>query len=314
MEKKQKTCIIIGGGIAGPTLALALTRAGISCTLYELRDSPSTIGGAINLTPIGIRLIKDLGVDVKGPDVDSLEIFSLHSRRKVGDLPFSQKHDTSLRVIRNDLQKALLDACRDAKIPVFYSSKLASIEEDEGTGLVTATFANGKTAKAYMLIGADGVHSAVRTQYVEPERQATYAGASTAYSFIKTANIKNPIHFESAAMNLGMHGSIMAAYIHEDKSEVYLGTIMPTPEQNGKDGWRTRGQDNEATAKEIERRFGDSVHACIPEMMRKMEETYFHPVHVVGTGGKWNRGNVAIIGDAAHAVCFHPFQSLSNEY
>ena len=315
MEKPPKTCIIVGGGIAGPTLALALSKANIRSTIYELRPAPNTIGGAINLTPIGIRLLADLGVTPKGPTVDSLEIFSLHSKRKIGDLPFSQKTDTSLRVVRNDLQAALLNACAKAGIPVIYGAKLTSIEEDDkATGLVTATFADGRIAKAYMLIGADGVHSAVRTKYVDPTRQATYAGAATAYSFIKTSNITNPIHFESAAMNLGEHGSIMAAYIHEDKSEVYLGTIMPTPGQNGKDGWRTRGADNEATAREIERRFGGSVHACIPEMLRKMEETYFYPVHVVATGGKWSCGNVAIIGDAAHAVHtspLHPSHRLS---
>ena len=51
-----KTALIIGGGIAGCVAALTLSKLGIHCTIYELRDVPATIGGAVNLTPNALKI------------------------------------------------------------------------------------------------------------------------------------------------------------------------------------------------------------------------------------------------------------------
>jgi monoamine oxidase len=61
--KMSKSCLIIGGGISGITAALSLSKIGIACTIYELRATPATIGGAVNLTPNALRLLEYLDVE-----------------------------------------------------------------------------------------------------------------------------------------------------------------------------------------------------------------------------------------------------------
>src|ERR1700712_721930 len=114
-----KSCIIIGGGIAGISAALALSKIGVNCTVYELRAEPSTIGGAVNLTPNALRLLEFLDVEVSGCRVDSIEIFSLHTGKLLGELPF-KKFGPALRILREDLLRALLTAVDKKGITVMY--------------------------------------------------------------------------------------------------------------------------------------------------------------------------------------------------
>src|SRR5262245_7287596 len=59
-----KSALIIGSGIAGPVLAVALQQAGIEATVYERYDGPATgVGGALSLAPNGMAALGVLGLD-----------------------------------------------------------------------------------------------------------------------------------------------------------------------------------------------------------------------------------------------------------
>jgi len=300
----SKSCLIIGGGIAGITAALSLSKIGIACTIYELRATPATIGGAVNLTPNALRLLEYLDVEVYGCRVDSIEIFSLHTGKRLGELPF-RKFGPSLRILREELLQALLRAAGKNGISVIYDYKLVSIKDESEDPKVTAVFANGKEVQADFILGCDGVHSAVRTQYVDPSRLSIYTDVAVAYSIVDGSGIK--VHFRQTSMNSGRFGSLLASYVDPDRTKIYLGAVMESPEENDKQGWRVRGNDRQKTLDEIDRRYKDSAIPCVDEFIKRADDFIFYPVYKLGPGGIWSRGRVLLLGDAAHGVGCSPF-------
>ncbi|KAK6194093.1 hypothetical protein LQW54_011778 [Pestalotiopsis sp. IQ-011] len=71
-----------------------------------------------------------------------------------------------LRIRRADLMDVLLAATAEANIPIRYGKRLTNIED--GADEVTAVFADGTQDSADLLLGCDGIHSAVRNLYVDP--------------------------------------------------------------------------------------------------------------------------------------------------
>ncbi|KAH6663022.1 hypothetical protein B0J14DRAFT_662385 [Halenospora varia] len=294
-----QSCIIIGGGIAGITTALSLSKIGVSCTVYELRATPATIGGAVNLTPNALRLLEYLDVEVFGCRVDSIEIFSLHTGKRLGEVAF-RKYGSSLRILREELLQSLLSAATKKGISVVYDSKLVSIKDDAGEAKVAAIFANGNEVSADLILGCDGVHSAVRTEYVEPKRVPIYTDVAVAYSVIDGNGIKT--HFQSTSMNSGRFGSLLASYVDPDRTKIYISGVMSSPEENGKQGWKARGTDHQKTMAEIERRYKNSAIPCVDELVKRVKEYIFYPVYKLGPHGSWSRGRILLLGDAAHGM------------
>jgi salicylate hydroxylase len=183
---------------------------------------------------------------------------------------------------------------------VIYDSKLTCIKDESGDPNVTAIFANGKEVKADFVLGCDGVHSAVRTQYVEPSRQSIYTDVAVAYSIVDGNGID--VHFNQTSMNAGRFGSLLASYVDPDRTKIYLGAVMECPQQEDKQGWRVRGNDRQKTLDEIDRRYKGSAIPCVDELIKRAHNFIFYPVYNLGPGGNWSRGRVLLLGDAAHGV------------
>ncbi|KAH8651648.1 hypothetical protein BGZ60DRAFT_520214 [Tricladium varicosporioides] len=294
-----QNCIIIGGGVAGITTALSLSKIGMACIIYELRATPATTGGAVNLTPNALRLLEHLEVEVHGCRVDSIEIFSLYTGKRLGEVAF-RKYGSSLRILREELLQSLLTAAAKKGIPIVYDSKLISIKDDAREAKVVAIFANGNETQGDFILGCDGVHSAVRTEYVEPERAPIYTDVAVAYSVIDGNGIKS--HFQSTSMNSGRFGSLLASYVDPDRTRIYVSGVMSSPQENGKQGWKVRGTDHQKTIAEIDRRYKNSAIPCIDELVERVEEYIFYPVYKLGPYGTWSRGRVLLLGDAAHGM------------
>lgn len=296
-----KTALIVGGGISGCILALTLSKVNIKCTIFELRSSPATIGGAVNLTPNALRILEDLEVKISGCRCDAIEIFSLGTGGKIAELGFRGKAGPSNRVERALLQQGLLEAVERAGVGVVYGAKAVEIVKLEGEK-VGVKFEDGRTAEGDFLVGCDGIYSAVRMSYVEPERKPIYTGMCTAYSIVERAGVKSEIHFQQTAVNTGQYGSLLTSYTDPGHTRIYLGAVMETKEQGSKEGWKIRGQDRERTVEEVKRRYAESAFPCLAELIEKAEDWIFYPVCRLEPGGKWSRERVVLLGDAAHGV------------
>ena len=188
---------IIGAGPAGLLAALRLKLSNnITPVIYEIRDVPTTLGGAIAIPSNGLRLLHRLGVydkllargaltpkivlhSIEGKIVGEMDAVSW-SKEKTG---FSY-----LRIRRTDIVDALIEVVTDAGIPIHFGKRLEAISEDESG--VTAKFADGTVETSDFLLGCDGIHSAVRKLYVDPEITPTYTGIATLYSLVDTHQLR----------------------------------------------------------------------------------------------------------------------------
>lgn len=304
---------IIGLGLSGALLALSLHRYSSAIpTIYELRASPSTLGGAINLSPPVSRILASLGLLAAAKDIafetKEIVIFSLRSGAKLGTLPFTDAESghTSLRIERALLLGLLLRALEETGVRVVFGKRLETVRE-VGEERVAAVFADGEVVESELLFGCDGIHSLVRGTYVEPDRKATYSGLSSAYGFgVPPGGLAGKEGFEGTAVASGTRGSVIVSYCGPGRDKVFVGAVMEVKAPEGdRDGWRGKGAMGEGAKNELVERFGggDPVFNAAVE---GVEEWSFFPVWVLPNGGTYLRGKVVLVGDAAHAVSFCP--------
>lgn len=164
-------CIaIIGGGIGGLTLALALKQFGFETEVYEQAPELLDVGAAIALWPNAMRVLEQLGLAEKTLEHAGTmqEIRWLDQR---GFLLNRMSIPKSVALHRADLQSTLLHAIKTGTIHLGHSL----IAHEQRSEKVIATFANGHAIEADLLIGADGIHSCCRRQLLGHD-QPIYRG------------------------------------------------------------------------------------------------------------------------------------------
>jgi len=186
--------IIIGGGIGGLSAALALERVGVFCDVFEQAEELREVGAGLTVWANAIRAFEQLGVAQRvlslGSKVDRFEVrtstgktlsalSSSNLEKKLGAPVFVVVHRAD--VLRG--QAAGLETGR-----THCGARCISIENN--TDGVLARFADGREASADLLIGADGLHSVVRSQLHGPARPR-YAGY-TCWRGVADLKVKDP--------------------------------------------------------------------------------------------------------------------------
>jgi 2-polyprenyl-6-methoxyphenol hydroxylase-like FAD-dependent oxidoreductase len=315
---------IIGCGMAGIGNALAISKAFRDAddmvqpqiTIFELRNEPSTIGGAVNLTPTALRCLNDLGVFEQleslhlGCPVNTIDIFSLHSAASLGIIDYNGPTGEGFdgykgrRIMRKDLLESMLNVARQAPNILFrFGKKLVNISETSDS--VKAGFEDGEEWKGQMILGCDGIHSATRSTFVQPSRCPEYSGIAAAYGFSKVSNsIRQQLaeFCNETAMFMARRGALLTTYCDYTKETVYLAALMETKQQVSKDGWRALGSDQEAVKANIMERFGESKIDYITSLISATDDWFLYPVYILPPNGKWHTDRVMLLGDAAHAV------------
>lgn len=161
---------IVGGGIGGLTVALALREFGFEAEVYEQAPELLDVGAAIAVWPNALRVLDRLGLAHRILE-HSGEMREIRWLDKRGTLINSVSIPTSVALHRADLQATLLHALQPARIHLGHSV----VSYEQRNDKVIATFTNGHTIAADFLIGADGIHSDVRAQLLGND-QPLYRG------------------------------------------------------------------------------------------------------------------------------------------
>ncbi|MDW5326707.1 FAD-dependent oxidoreductase [Plantactinospora sp. KLBMP9567] len=163
-----RTAIVVGGGIAGPVAALALRRAGIVATVYEAYPSTADgIGGTLALAPNGVAALRTVGADEAVAAIATpITRMAMAVGGKHMEMPGLADVPPLQLVHRSDLYRVLHDRAVAAGVTIEYGKRLLDTQES-ATG-ITARFADGSTASADILVGADGIRSTVR-RLIDPE-------------------------------------------------------------------------------------------------------------------------------------------------
>ncbi|KAF3384198.1 FAD-dependent urate hydroxylase [Talaromyces pinophilus] len=318
--------LIIGGGPTGIVAAILLKqRNRITPVVYEAQPEPTTIGGAIGIPSNGLRLFKLLGVyeelisrgssqpdvtlhSVQGSVMGQMDLISW-SENKTG---FGM-----LKIKRADLMDVLYGAARKADIEVNFNKSLVGIEE--GDQQVTANFHDGTSGTADLLLGCDGVSSAVRKLYVDPDIQPEYTGVTDIFSLIPTSDRPTPVgSLHGLHVTFTSEGmfAITSATSSSDEYYWFFSSTCPNPlwidNLDGRGKHEPRNVDDAQSMlrdalKDVRGEWGDLLR----DFVRKSKSVKFHPIFTLPLGGIWHRGRCLILGDAAHAMSPHASQGVS---
>jgi len=187
MAGKDTEVLIIGGGIGGLVLALSLHQAGIDCRVYEAVAEIRAVGAGINLLPHAVRELDELGLV---PALDAVGIRTLDASyfNKFGQLIYTEPAGEAagypwpqFSIHRGDLQELLLKAVTDRLGTDAVVTGHQAIGVDQTEDGVTCQFvdANGNRLRdvtARIVVGADGIHSAIRKQFYPDEGEPVYSG------------------------------------------------------------------------------------------------------------------------------------------
>jgi 2-polyprenyl-6-methoxyphenol hydroxylase-like FAD-dependent oxidoreductase len=292
------SALVIGGGIAGPVMAMFLRRAGFDPVILEGRPGPMDEAGAfLNLAPNGLGVLETLGilgaVSAVGTPTTSIEFLN-HQGRRLGRFP-----ETTLLIRRGALHRVLREAAMAEGIECEYGKRLIGVEH-EVAGAV-ARFADGTSRRGELLVGCDGVHSAVRRAILPDARAPEYTGIvdSGGFAPADAAGADGVMR-----MLFGRRGFFGWQITPSGETYWFENFHQCTPpELDGiSDGeWRER-------LLELHAGDPDPVADCIRHTPGPIGRW---PIYDLPTLRTWHRGAVCLVGDAAHATSPHAGQGAS---
>lgn len=289
---------IIGGGIAGAATALALKKAAIDTTVYEAHPVSSHDRGAfLTLASNGMRALRQIDADTTVRAASApLRTMRVCTNRgqEIATVALGDLHDpaTGYRYLtRAALCAALQREAQHRGVRIEWGKRLTQVI-DRPTG-VTAVFSDGSSASGEVLIGADGLHSVVRTVIDPPGRAPRYAGERVFYGYsVNTGLDSPPDRFQV------VRGSEAFGYIVADRYDTW---------------WFCRVDDAELSRQQIT--FG-ATPGWKAALLTRLRDDYTPAAGIVRAAHQvlvtnaydlpnlrsWHRDQLLIIGDAAHAA------------
>ena len=310
---RPRKALIIGAGIAGPVSALFLRRIGYEAAVYEAWSYSTGIGGGLQIAPNGMHVLAELGIAddiIRGGEIS--ECFEFYSRKGKRLAAIQQNMQArfgqpAVNMRRAMLNEMLVDKAWSSSVEVHFDKRLARIE-DRADRPVIAHFTDGSSAEGDLLIGADGVHSAVR-QHVVPDGPRPFDTGLVGFGgFVPRAILENAGIGPRVEATFGQSGFFGYGYCSPDPDQGAM--WWSTQPSDGRDAATFRAM-SLAGLKQHLGRFHAGWHEPISGIIDAADNIAVTDTLDVATLPNWSRGRVLLIGDAAHATSPHAGQGAS---
>ena len=298
-----KKILIAGAGIGGLTAASCLMKAGYDVEIYEQAPELSEIGAGIQLSANAMHVLNGLGL---GKAIAKLSVrpaayvFRLHDTGEViGQFPLAEEHERLNgapynQLHRADLHDLLAVKARDFNKEVVRPNRRVVGFEETATG-VELHFADGSRAGGDLLIGADGVKSAVRAQIAGADH-AAYTGDAAWRLTLPTDQLPDDFMGQVMSVWMGPGRHVVCYYLRGGALLNFVGLVeteeISEESWTAKFPWERLKADFEGWHEDIQAVI-DSVDkdSCFRWSL------YYRPP--IAT---WSTRRATLLGDAVHAT------------
>ena len=304
--------IIVGAGIGGLTLGLALHKRGIPCRIFESAAEIRPIGVGINLLPHATKELAALGLEQSLASV-AIETGDATFFNRFGQLIYQEPlgraagyEHPQFSIHRGDLQMVLLEAfrARAGSDRLNTQHHCAGVEQNE-TG-VSVHFsegpggANRRAVRGRVAIACDGINSAIRRQFFPDEGEPRYSGVNMWRGVTRW----KPILSGASMVRAGWlsHGKMVIYPIRSAGADglqlVNWVAEIETPNYLKRD-WNRRGSIEDFIGAFADWHFD---WLDVPAFIRAADSVLEFPMVDQDPLPRWSFGRVTLLGDAAHPM------------
>ena len=291
---------ISGGGIGGFSAAIALRKAGHDVQVFERAPAFNRVGADINLTPNAVFALDQLGVGEYLRKTAARPTFRISRDGVTGEetsrLPMSAAAEEKygapqLTIHRADLLTALQDQLPETCVHPGMSAKSVALSDDGATIL----FEDGSSRKFDLVIGADGIHSAVRTA-LWGEDDPKFTGIVSYRGVFPRSKASELPDTDAFTKWWGeVPEKQIVTFPLTLGEEIFV--FATTPQQ----GWTEEGWTLPGDVEELRAEYSN-FHADARALLDACDEVTKSALHVREPMEQWSKGRATILGDAAHPM------------
>lgn len=294
---------VVGAGLGGLAAALALTRAGFEVTVYEQAAEFGEVGVGLHLAPNGSRILRNWGLaealEAAAVRPEALEIRQWDDGRTIVRQPMGEAWEREYGAPYYVLHRAALHRLLARHVPVVRLGRRL-LGWSETRGQVRLAFADGSSAVADLLVGADGVHSVVR-RAIAGHEEPVFSGV-TAYRGLVSAGPAVGLPDRTMFVWSGQRARLLC-YPVAAGMLTYVG-IVPGSEWTV-ESWSTLGDPAELAAT------FEGWNPDVTALLATVTETRRWALYDREPLDRWGSGRVTLLGDAAHPMLPHHGQGVS---
>ena len=284
--------LVVGAGMAGMTVGLALKRSGIACEIVEIRPALTEPGIGISLQGPALRALREVGVldDCISHGFGQTHFKACDAQGNVTgtvELPrlLGPKYPATIGIMRAIVHEVLAAELSRLGVPIRLATTIsAHAEEGDGVDVIF----NDKTSGRYdLIIGADGSNSTIRETTFGTKVRPHYTGQMN-----WRATVRRPPEVTGRQSYFGP--TIKSGFNPVSDREMYIYVLQNMPE-------RPRWQDEELPAilRSLLAEFGGILGRARDEV-QDPKQIICRPVYSMIMPPPWYCGRVVLIGDAAH--------------
>lgn len=298
MTRPVERVLIIGGGFSGMSAAIELRRRGIAVDLVEIDPGWRSYGAGISLGGATLRAFRHLGIlDAfleLGYSGDGVQLYRADGTL-LGELPTPRLAGNDVpgggAIMRPVLAAILASATRASGADVRLGCSFTSIESDEDG--VDVAFSDGQTRRYDLVIGADGLYSAVRAVVFPDGPRPTYTGQGVWRAVVpKLSNINGAVMWIGPHLKAGVNPvsrELMYLFVTEDRAK------------------NERIEEREFLPRmhSILAQFSAPDLGLIGQYINESSHIVYRPLEGLLVAQPWFKDRIVLIGDTVHATTPH---------
>jgi salicylate hydroxylase len=290
---------IIGGGIGGLLAARALCQRGIEVAIYESAPELREIGAGVALHPNAMKVLRALGLEEDVRGIAGRSEWMLTRNGKTGRVisKTSRAQQVALfgiagtTVHRADLLDVLARSVPGEIVTL--GARCVGVFVDDEERVAVARLQDGSEIGADVIIGADGIHSAVRSSLFGPDAPR-FTGKICYRSVIPVAAVSGGPPADENAQWLGPHGTIV---LYSVRGEELINVVAHYDDAD----YRHESWVSECERREVLERYA-GWHDSLLRLFAAGEVWYKWALYDRDPIPQWTQGRVTLLGDAAHPM------------